>query len=54
MTSKKNIISFPDNLNITLSGIDTMRLHEHGQAIFVHLSFDEKFSIRNSWYSVKA
>ena len=44
MTSKKNIISFPDNLKIKLSGIDTMRLHEHGQAIFVHLSFDEELS----------
>ena len=53
MTSKKNIISFPDNLNITLSGIDTMRLHEHGQAIFVHLSFDEKLSSIQSSFLIK-
>ena len=53
MTSKKNIISFPDNLNIKLSGIDTMRLHEHGQAIFVHLSFDEKLSSIQSSFLIK-
>ncbi len=53
MTSKKNIISFPDNLNITLSGIDTMRLHEHGQAIFVHLSFNEKLSSIQSSFLIK-
>ena len=53
MTSKENIISFPDNLNITLSGIDTMRLHEHGQAIFVHLSFDEKLSSIQSSFLIK-
>ena len=53
MTSKKNIISFPDNLNITLSGIDTLRLHEHGQAIFVHLSFDEKLSSIQSSFLIK-
>ena len=41
MTGNRNVISFPDNLNIKLSGIDSMRLHEHGQAIFVHLTFDE-------------
>jgi hypothetical protein len=51
MTRKKNIISFPDNLNIKLSGIDTMRLHDHGQAIFVHLTFDEKLSsIQSSFF----
>ena len=53
MTSKKNIISFPDNLNIKLSGIDTMRLHVHGQAIFVHLSFDEKLSSIQSSFLIK-
>ena len=53
MTNKKNIISFPDNLNIKLSGIDTMRLHEHGQAIFVHLSFDEKLSSIQSSFLIK-
>ena len=53
MTSKKNIISFPDNLNIKLSGIDTIRLHEHGQAIFVHLSFDEKLSAIQSSFLIK-
>ena len=53
MTSKKNIISFPDNLNIKLSGIDTMRLHEHGQAIFVHLSFDEKLSSIQSSFLIE-
>ena len=53
MTSKKNIISFPDNLNITLSGIDTMRLHDHGQAIFVHLSFDEKLSSIQSSFLIE-
>ena len=53
MTSKKNIISFPDNLNIKLSGIDTMRLHEHGQAIFVHLSFDKKLSSIQSSFLIK-
>ena len=51
MTRKKNIISFPDNLNIKLSGIDTMRLHDHGQAIFVHLTFDGKLSsIQSSFF----
>jgi hypothetical protein len=51
MSKKKNIISFPDNLNIKLSGIDTMRLHDHGQAIFVHLIFDEKLSsIQSSFF----
>ena len=50
MTSKKNIISFPDNLIIKLLGVDIMRLHEHGQAIFVHLSFAEKLiSIQSSF-----
>ena len=50
MTGKKNILSFPDSLNIKLSGIDTLRLHDHGQAIFVHLTFDEKInSIENSF-----
>ena len=50
MTRKKNILSFPDTLNIKLSGIDTLRLHEHGQAIFVHLTFEEKLnSIENSF-----
>ena len=53
MTSKKNIISFPDNLKISLSGIDTMRLHDHGQAIFVHLSFDEKLSSIQSSFLIK-
>ena len=53
MTNKKNIISFPDNLNIKLSGIDTMRLHEHGQAIFVHLSFDLKLSSIQSSFLIK-
>ena len=53
MTSKKNIISFPDNLNITLSGIDTMRLHDHGQAIFVHLSFKEKLSSIQSSFLIE-
>ena len=53
MTNKKNIISFPDNLNIKLSGIDTMRLHEDGQAIFVHLSFDEKLSSIQSSFLIK-
>ena len=53
MTNKNNIISFPDNLNIKLSGIDTMRLHEHGQAIFVHLSFDEKLSSIQSSFLIK-
>ena len=53
MTSKKNVISFPDNLSIKLSGIDTMRLHEHGQAIFVHLSFDEKLSSIQSSFLIK-
>ena len=53
MTSKKNIISFPDNLNIKLSGIDTMRVHEHGQAIFVHLSFDENLSSIQSSFLIK-
>ena len=50
MTEKKNILPFPDNLNVKLSGIDTLRLHEHGQAIFVHLTFEEKInSIENSF-----
>ena len=53
MTSKKNIISFPDNLNIKLLGIDIMRLHEHGQAIFVHLSFDEKLSSIQSSFLIE-
>ena len=53
MTNKNNIISFPDNLNIKLSGIDPMRLHEHGQAIFVHLSFDEKLSSIQSSFLIK-
>tara|TARA_B100000575_G_scaffold180382_1_gene144791 strand:- start:33 stop:587 length:555 start_codon:yes stop_codon:yes gene_type:complete len=53
MTNKRNIISFPDNLNIKLSGIDTMRLHEHGQAIFVHLTFDEKLSSIHSSFLIK-
>tara|TARA_B100001559_G_scaffold242857_1_gene205880 strand:- start:496 stop:1050 length:555 start_codon:yes stop_codon:yes gene_type:complete len=53
MTSKKNIISFPDNLKIKLSGIDTLRLHEHGQAIFVHLSFDEELSSIQSSFLIK-
>ena len=53
MTSKKNIISFPDNLKISLSGIDTMRLHDHGQAIFVHLSFKEKLSSIQSSFLIK-
>ena len=53
MTSKKNVISFPDSLSIKLSGIDTMRLHEHGQAIFVHLSFDEKLSSIQSSFLIK-
>ena len=50
MTKKKNILPFPDNLNVKLSGIDTLRLHKHGQAIFVHLTFEEKLnSIENSF-----
>ena len=53
MTSKKNIISFPDNLKISLSGIDTMRLHDHGQAIFVHLSFKEKLSSIQSSFLIE-
>jgi len=53
MTSKKNIISFPDNLKISLSGIDTMRLHGHGQAIFVHLSFKEKLSSIQSSFLIE-
>lgn len=53
MTNKKNIITFPDNLNVKLSGIDTMRLHEHGQAIFVHLTFDEKLNSIHSSFLIK-
>ena len=53
MTSKENIISFPDNLNIKLLGVDIMRLHEHGQAIFVHLSFNEKLSSIQSSFLIK-
>ena len=30
-----------------------MRLHEHGQAIFVHLSFDEKLSSIQSSFLIK-
>lgn len=50
MTDKKKIISFPDNFEIKLSGIDTMRLHNHGQGIFIHFKVLEDLkSYRNSF-----
>lgn len=52
MTKNKKIISFPDNLNIKLSGIDAMRLHDHGQAIFVYLTFEDNIEHRENSFLI--
>ena len=52
MTKNKKIISFPDNLNIKLSGIDAMRLHDHGQAIFVYLTFEDNIEQRENSFLI--
>ena len=38
----KDLLKFPEKLKFNLSGIDLIRLHEHGQAIFLLLTTEEK------------